>query len=41
MALALSAVLILGCVGILFGSSKPAGADTPIFASGQVFAFRG
>ena len=38
MALALSAVLILGCVGILFGSSKPAGADTPIFASGQVFA---
>ncbi len=38
MALALSAVLIFGCVGILFGSSKPAGADTPIFASGQVFA---
>ena len=31
------AVLILGCVGILFGSSKPAGADT-VFASGQVFA---
>ena len=38
MALALAAALILGCVGIVFGSSKPAGADTPIFASGQVFA---
>ena len=38
MALALAAALILGCVGIVFGSSKPAGADTPLFASGQVFA---
>jgi hypothetical protein len=38
MTLALAAALILGCVGIVFGSSKPAGADTPIFASGQVFA---
>src|SRR3984885_5310521 len=38
MALALAAALILGCVGIVFGSSNPAGADTPIFASGQVFA---
>ena len=38
MALALAVVLILGSIGILFGSSKPAGADTPLFASGQVFA---
>ncbi len=38
MALALAVALILGCIGLLFGSSKPAGADTPIFASGQVFA---
>jgi hypothetical protein len=38
MALALAAALVLGCVGILFGSPKPAGADTPVFASGQVFA---
>src|ERR1700684_705940 len=38
MAVALAAALVLGCVGILFGSSKPAGADTPVFASGQVFA---
>jgi hypothetical protein len=38
MSLALAAVLVLACVGIVFGSSKPAGADTPIFASGQVFA---
>ena len=37
MALALSAVLILGCIGIVFGSSKPAGATTQ-FTSGQVFA---
>src|ERR1700728_708798 len=37
MAVALAAVLILGCVGILFGSSSPAGADT-VFQSGQVFA---
>ena len=38
MALALAVALILGCIGLLFGSPKPAGADTPIFASGQVFA---
>src|ERR1700691_294210 len=38
MAVALAAALVLGCVGILFGSSKPVGADTPLFASGQVFA---
>jgi hypothetical protein len=37
MALALSAVLILGCIGIVFGSPKPAGAAT-VFAPGQVFA---
>ena len=37
MALALSAVLILGCIGIVFGSSKPAGAAT-VFSPGQVFA---
>ena len=37
MALALSAVLMLGCIGIVFGSSKPAGAAT-VFAPGQVFA---
>src|SRR3984885_6591488 len=37
-ALALAVALILGCIGLLFGSSKPAGADTPVFASGQVFA---
>jgi hypothetical protein len=36
-ALALAAVLILGCMGILFGSPSPAGADT-VFQSGQVFA---
>ena len=28
MALALSAVLILGCIGIVFGSSKPAAPNT-------------
>ena len=38
MALALAVVLLLGSVGILVGSTKPAGADTPLFASGQVFA---
>src|SRR5271168_2025330 len=38
MALALAAVLVLGCVGIVLGSPKTAGADTPVFASGQVFA---
>src|SRR3984957_18669187 len=38
MALVLSIVLVLGSIGVLFGTSKPAGADTPIFASGQVFA---
>ncbi len=37
MALALSAVLILGGVGILFASSKPAGADT-VYQSGEVIA---
>ena len=37
MALALSAVLLLGCIGIVSGSSKPAGAAT-VFAPGQVFA---
>ncbi len=37
MALALSAVLILGSIGIVFGSSKPTGAAT-VFAPGQVFA---
>ena len=37
MAVALAAVLTLGCVGIVFGSSSPAGADT-VFQSGQVFA---
>ena len=37
MALALSVVLMLGCIGIVFGSSKPAGAATA-FTSGQVFA---
>ena len=34
----LAVALILGCIGLLFSSSKPAGVDTPIFASGQVFA---
>ena len=38
LALALAMVLILGSLGLLVGSSKPAGADTPLFASGQVFA---
>ena len=39
MTLALAAALILGCVGILFGTPKSAGADTPaVFSSGQVFA---
>ncbi len=38
MALALAIVLIVGSLGILVGSSKPAGAATPLFASGQVFA---
>ena len=36
-ALVLSAILVLGCIGVVFGSSKPAGAAT-VFASGQVFA---
>ena len=35
MALVLSAILVLGCIGIAFGSSKPAGAST-VFAPGQV-----
>ena len=30
--------LILGCVGILFGTPKSAGADTTVFQSGDVFA---
>ena len=30
--------LVLGCIGLLFGSPKPAGADTPSSPSGQVFA---
>jgi hypothetical protein len=39
MALALAVVLMLGCVGVLFGTPKSAGADTPtVFQSGQVFA---
>ena len=38
MALALAAALILGCVGILFGTPKSAGADTTVFQSGDVFA---
>jgi hypothetical protein len=38
MALALVAALILGCVGILFGTPKSAGADTTVFQSGDVFA---
>ncbi len=39
-ALGLVAVLILGCVGLLFNPAKPAGAANPPnpFASGQVFA---
>jgi hypothetical protein len=37
MALVLSAVLVLGCIGIAFGSPKPAGAAT-VFSPGQVFA---
>jgi hypothetical protein len=39
MPLALAAVLVLGCVGILFATPGSAGADTPtVFQSGQVFA---
>ncbi len=37
-ALALSVVLVLGAIGILFGPARPAGADTTLFQSGQVFA---
>ncbi len=37
MALALSAVLMLGGIGVVLGSAKPAGAAT-VFAPGQVFA---
>ena len=37
MALALAAILVLGCVGLLFSPAKRAGAST-VFASGQVFA---
>lgn len=36
-ALALSTILVLGSIGIVFGSSKPAGAAT-VFSPGQVFA---
>ncbi len=37
--LALTAILILGCVGVLISPAKKAGADgTTTFASGQVFA---
>src|SRR3984957_7232833 len=36
-ALTLSAILVLGSIGIVFGSSKPAGAAT-VFSPGQVFA---
>ncbi len=35
--LALAVALILGCVGILFGSSAPAGADT-VYSTGEVIA---
>ena len=38
MALVLSLVLIVGSIGVLLGSAKPAGADTTVFQSGQVFA---
>jgi Bacterial Ig-like domain (group 3) len=38
MALLLSLVLVLGSVGVILGSAKPAGADTTLFQSGQVFA---
>src|SRR5580698_4778190 len=37
MALALAVILILGSIGILFGSSAPAGADT-VFSTGEVLA---
>ena len=37
MALALAAILVLGCVGLLFSPAKRAGAAT-VFGSGQVFA---
>ena len=37
-ALALSVVLVLGAIGILFGPAKPAAADGTLFQSGQVFA---
>src|ERR1700722_934366 len=37
MALVLSAILVLGSIGIVFGSSKLGGAST-VFAPGQVFA---
>ncbi len=39
MTLLLALVLLVGSVGVLLGSSKPAGADTPtVFQSGQIFA---
>ena len=38
MALALAAVLILGCVGILFGLAEARRRRHAVFASGQVFA---
>jgi hypothetical protein len=37
MALALAVALILGCVGILFGTSAPAGAAT-VTSTGEVLA---
>ncbi len=38
MTILLALVLIVGSVGVLLGSAKPAGADTTVFQSGQVFA---
>ncbi len=38
MSLLLALVLVVGSVGVLLGSTKPAGADTTVFQSGQVFA---
>ena len=38
MTILLALVLIVGSVGVLLGSAKPAAADTTVFAPGQVFA---
>ncbi len=38
MTILLALVLMVGSVGVLLGSAKPAAADTPVFAPGQVFA---